>query len=214
MLKTFVVALLFVSTALFAQEKESKHMVMFGNQFTAGWSGSASRADVDSRLGIDNLDIMNGEFNINYAYKIAPQIQIGIDIAAESTTNETKYNAGGKVKSEEDTSSLTLFGIFNFSENIQDSFYFGVGLGRGWSNEETKDTTEVPVEKAKTESNMTLYYLAFGKRFNLEFMGIQNLTYSPGIAYSHFEMSGDLEDQGVNSISNFRIDIMKFDLLF
>lgn len=197
-----------------AQSESPKHMVMFGNSFSAGWSGSASTADVDSDMGIDDYEVTNGNFKINYAYAVAPQVQIGIDFDTERDTSEVKANAGGKIESEDTSTSLLLFALFNFSDNLYESFYLGGGFGKVWVNEETKDSTGGSSTKTESEYDADSVFVTFGKRFNLKSMGISNLTYSPSITYVHNKINGDLEDAGVNSISQFRIDLVKFDLLF
>lgn len=213
MFKMLALLTLVVSLNVVATENP-KHMVIFGNNFSAGWSGSSSSADVDSSLGIDELNIGNGNFKLNYAYTVAPKFQIGIDLDSELDTSETKANAGGKIKSEESASSILLFGIFNFSENLNDSFYLGAGFGKGWFKDETKDSTGGSTTSVESEYDADILFATFGKRFNLKFMGIENLTYSPSILLSKQTIGGDLEDAGVNSITTFQLDIIKFDLLF
>lgn len=209
-----VLCSLFIAANVFAQSESPKHMVMFGNTFSAGWSGSASTADVDSGLGIEDYEVTNGNFKINYAYSVLPQLQIGLDYESEMTTTEVKAEAGGKVKSEERSASLMAFVIFNFTENLYDSFYLGAGIGKEWNEDETKDSTGGSTTKTESEWDANTLFATFGKRFNLKGIGIQNLTYSPSITYIRGEVNGDLEDEGVNSLSQFRIDLVKFDLLF
>lgn len=209
-----VLCSLLLAGNVFAQSETPKHMVMFGNSFSAGWSGSSSTADVDSDLGIDDFNVTNGNFKINYAYTVAPRFQLGVDFESEMSTSEVKMKAGGKVKSEDRSTSLLIFGIYNFSDDLKNAFYFGAGLGKEWNEEEAKDSTGGTTEKSEVEYDADTFFLTFGKRFDLKGMGIENLTYSPGITYLHGKVNGDLEDAGVNSISQFRIDLVKFDLLF
>lgn len=212
MFKLLAVVTVVLSLNAFADE--SKHMVTFGNNVNTGWSGSAASADTDKKLGIDELTIGNGEFSVNYAYRLGSNFQIGAYISNEMSTSEAKYDAGGKIKSEENVFSVYLLGIYNFSDNFEESFYLGVGIGKENHKDETKDTTGGTTDKTESEYDVTGYMVQFGKRFNLKNLGIQNLTYSPGISYHHGTVGGDLEDSGVNSISMFTIDVVKFDLLF
>lgn len=213
MFKMLALLSLVVSLSVVAAENQ-KHMVMFGNDFTAGWSGAAATADVDSSLGIDELNVGEGNFNLNYSYAVAPQFQIGINVESEVNTSETKAKAGGKINSEDSVSTILLFGLFNFSDNLSDSFYLGGGFGKSWIKDETKDTTGGSTTTVESEYDADVLFATFGKRFNLKFMGIENLTYSPSILFSKQSIGGDLEDSGVNSLTVFQIDLIKFDLLF
>ncbi len=211
--------ILFISVCLLISffalaEDYPKHQLMFGNGLGTGWSGSATTAEVDSDLNIKDYDLINGEFNLNYAYTITPRFQLGINIASETETNEVKARSGGKVKTESSDSTLIIFGILNFSDRLNDSFYIGAGLGKGWTEMESKDTTDGSTASSETEYDGDLFYLAFGKRFNLKSLGIENLTYSPSIMYQHAKIGGDAEDAGLESLTQVTIDIIKFDLLF
>lgn len=211
--KMIVLVVALLSLSAFAQDNP-KHQVMFGNTFSVGWSGSGSTAEVDSDLGIKDYDIANGELSLNYAYTIAPQFQLGAHFSNEMDSSETKYAAGGKVESEETSTSLVVFGIFNFSEDLFNSFYLGAGIGKSWSDSTDKDSTGGTTVENDLEYDANIYYLTFGKRFNLESLGIKNLTFSPGISYFHMDINGDAEDAGLESISTVVIDLVKFDLLF
>lgn len=214
MKKILVLMFTLISINVHAQEEQTKHMVMFGNSFNFGWNGSGSTADVDSKLGIKDYLLSEGNFNVNYAYTVAPQFQLGLDVAVQTETEEAKAKAGGKVKSEEMSRSFAVFGVFNFSENLKESFYLGAAVGKMWVDNEVKDTTGGSTSKSETEYDGNLFYIGFGKRFSLKSLGIENLTYSPSISFQHVELSGDLEDAGVNSISTVTLDVVKFDLLF
>lgn len=212
MFKLLVVVTALLSLNVLADE--SKHMVSFGNNITTGWSGSAATADTDSELGIDEFTVGKGEFNFNYAYRIGTNFQIGTSISNETEISEVKADAGGKIKSEDNSFSIYLVGIINFSENFEESWYFLAGIGKENNESETKDTTGGSTTKSEAEYDVTGYVAQIGKRFNLKGLGIQNLTYSPAISYHYGSVGGDLEDSGVNSLSMVTLDVVKFDLLF
>lgn len=212
MFKLLAVVTVVLSLNVFADE--SKHMVTFGNNVNAGWSGSAGSADTDKKMGIDEFTVGKGEFNVNYAYRLGSNFQLGGIIANEVETSEVKADAGGKIKSEDSSFSIYLVGTYNFSENFAESFYLSAGLGKEFNKSETKDTTGGTIDKTETDYDVTGYLIQFGKRFNLENLGIKNLTYSPGIMFHHWTVGGDLEDSGVNSLTQVTLDVVKFDLLF
>ena len=209
-----LIALVVVLFSLTAMADDSKHMVTFGNNVTMGWSGSAATADVDSGLGIKDFTISNGEFAVNYAYRLASRFQLGFYLSNELDEQEVKARAGGKVKSEENHFSVYLLGTYNFSDDLSNAWYISAGIGKEYSKTETTDSTGGTVDKSETDYDVTGYILQVGKRFELKGLGIQNLTYSPSLTIHHGEAGGDLEDGGVNSLTAVTLDLIKFDLLF
>src|SRR5690606_10995262 len=105
--RLLVICSLLISSAVLAEEP--RHMIMFGNDFGTGWSGGAARAKVDSDLGIDKFDLGKGNFAVNYAYRVAPQFQVGLGLSNELETQDLKAKNGNKVKSEKKSSSFTIF---------------------------------------------------------------------------------------------------------
>lgn len=218
MLKSSVVIGLFLLTfSAFAQDEQPRHMVMFGGGFDTKWSGSATKYDIDSKSAAKSFDASKGNFSLNYAYRIAPQFQIGLMVDNEVKKEEVKRKAsqgGGKVVEESKISSLAVFGIFNFSEKMEHSFYLGAAIGLGNIEVKSEDTTNGANDKSDSDSDATLYHVAFGKRFPLTFMGIQNLTYSPNISYQKIVFRGDMKKANILAADTFELNILKFDLLF
>ena len=215
MVKTWIVIVMFVfSVTAMAQETGSKHMVMFGNNFKTEWNGSAGSYDVDSDSGIKDWDVSEGNFSLNYAYRIASRFQLGIHLSANSEKEEAKVRSGGKITAESKSSEVVLFGVLNFSDKLEESFYLGLGLGVANIETESKDSTGGTTDKTDSDSDATIFQVNFGKRIPLTFMGIQNLTYSPSISYTRMKFGGDMEDEDIKSLSSVTLDIVKFDLLF
>lgn len=215
MVKTWIVIVMFVfSVTALAQETGSKHMVMFGNNFSTEWNGSAGSFDLDSDSAIKDYDIGEGNFSLNYAYRIASQFQLGVHLKSKTEKEVAKARAGGKIEDKSSSSEVAVFGIINFSDKLEHAFYLGLALGLGKMKSESKDSTGGSTDKTDSDSDATIFQIAFGKRFPLTFMGIQNLTFSPSISYDRVNYSGDIKDANVNSLSAFTIDVVKFDLLF
>jgi hypothetical protein len=197
-----------------AMADESKHMVTFGNNVSTGWSGSSGTAETDSDMGVDEFNIINGELNLNYGYRIGSRFQIGGYISSETSESEIKADAGGKIKSEDKSFSIYAVVSYNFSDDFSNAFYILGGIGKETHEEEAKDTTGGTTETAESEYDVTGYIFQVGKRFNLKAIGIENLTYSPAVSFHHGNVGGDLEDTGVESLSVVTIEAIKFDLLF
>lgn len=209
----FVAVVIFSSSILAADGKEAKHQVIFGNDLSTSWSGSSSKAKTDDSLGIKDFDLGNGNFSINYAYRVATHLQLGLIYASELDKSEIKRTNGDKIKNEDTSSMIYLFATYNFSENLSESFYLTAMVGKENYEEESKDTGNATTSEVEYDVNVV--GLAFGKRFSLKsLLGIENLTYSPSIMFQRGTVGGDLEDAGVESLTKVTLDIVKFDLLF
>lgn len=209
-MKLFVIACL-LSFSVFGQTESPKHQITLGND-SFGWDGSGLSADTDEALGIKDYTIGEGNFNINYMYTLLPMFQIGGFIRNETETSEIKYKGGGKYK---DETRQTIFGLratLNFKEELKNTFYLTAQLSKQMTKNETKDTSEGTKEELDWDASVIA--LSFGKRFSLEGMGIQNLTYAPQVTVAYGTVGGDLEDAGVNSATQIKIDVVRFDLLF
>lgn len=195
-----------------APTAQSKHMITFGNSLGFNSSSSSASAETDDDLGIKDFDVGAGNISLNYHYSIAPQFQLGVLVQSKSSTSEIKYTAGGKLKSEDNETSVYLIATWNFQEDLANSFYLMAALGKESYEEKERDTSEGT--KTEVDYDINTFGIGFGKRFALTGLGIQNLTYSPSIQYMQGKISGDLEDSGVESLTQLQIDFLKFDLLF
>ena len=200
---------LLLSFNLFSQEY--RHQVVFGNNYSVGLSSSGTSAKTDSDLGIEDFDVVNGELNLNYMYSISDRFQIGGVIFNDSSEVTIKNNTGDETKSESKNSGIYLLANFNFSERLNHSWYIGLGLGREFYEDKSTDTSGTVT---KTEYDVNAFMIYGGRRISLDFMGIENLTYSPMVSIQSGKVGGDLEDSGVESITNVTFDILKLDLLF
>jgi hypothetical protein len=203
--------LLLTSQVVLAQET-TKHMITIGDSMGFNVSGQSGTAETDDELGIKDFNIGSGNISLNYHHTVAPRWQIGIYVSSQSSTSEIKYKAGGKLKNEDSSTAVYIGATYNFQDELSNSFYLSLALGRESYESEEKDTSDGT--ESDTEYDIGATSLVFGKRFDLKGMGIQNLSYSPSIQYVHGKVGGDLEDSGVDSLSQFRIDFVKFDLLF
>ncbi len=208
-MKLLALALL-VSLPVLAQ---TKHQVTLGNSM-AGWSGSSTSFVTDKDKGIKDFEIGSGNINLNYAYSLTPQLQLGAFLKTETGRTEQNNTNGDKFESDESDGAIYLFATFNFSDVLNESFYLSLGFGGTSHKEEFKDTDSGVTTKSEFDYTTRGMFVSFGKRFTLSGMGIQNLTFSPAITIEAGSVSGDLEDSGVERYATGKLDLIKFDLLF
>lgn len=212
-MKLFVFALI-LSFNVFAEGEavsSPKHQITFGND-SFGWDGSSTATDTDKSLGIKDFSLSEGNFNLNYAYQVFPQFQIGAEISSSTEEQEIKYEAGGKYTDEDSTTTFAAFITYNTNEDLNNSFFITASLGKSIVKSETKDTSDG--SKTDSKYDASIISGALGKRFSMQKLGIQNLVYSPKISFVSAKIGGDLEDEGVNSAFQVKIDVLRFDLLF
>lgn len=127
-----------------------------------------------------------------------------------------KNRDGSETKSERETDAYGVFAIHNFSEELKNSFYMGIGLSMFNVEEEvshdfTKAEGKAPIE---TDDNGLNYELTFGKRFALNALNVQQLAYAPQISAFYRTHGKDYDDQGVKEGVGGVIQPIRFDLLF
>ena len=212
-MKRLLLLSLLVSASAFAAT-DTKHQIIFGNDFGTGWNISTSKGDIDSALGLDDYDISQGNLSLNYAFKVWDHLQVGLAVSSQNKTDTQKTVLGRELKTETNVGSLYLFATFNFSDDLEDSFYLTAATGRENYESTTKDDTSNTLQTAKTEYDVSGYVVQLGKRFNLKRFNIQNITYSPSLTFKYGTVSGDLGDKGVDALTTMQFDVIKFDLLF
>lgn len=211
------ISFLIISAPLFAQSELVKHQVTFGSDRTLAVNGTRGKGNVDSSVGTKDFDLTKGNFSVNYAYRFINNIQIGVSLTKYNSMEERKINAsagGGKIKSENNQDALYFFGTYNFQDQLQDSWFVTMAVGRENFKTQVKDTNSPAPSNSKTEYHVSGFNFEVGKRFSLKKYNIENLTYSPSISYKNGNAGGDLEDSGVDSLAQITFDLVKFDLLF
>lgn len=200
----------FLSTSVLAEES-FKHQISFGNDLNSGWSSTASTADTDSSLGIGDFEMLMSNISLTYMHSVTEQLQLGLSYDSERDEADVDYVSSGTRKIREHNVSLYLLISYNFNKDLRNSYFVGAGIGK----ETYKDETDFE-DGSQSETNYDVNgrTLFFGKRFDLDYFGIKNLTYSPMVRWITGEVEGDLEDAGLEEISGATIDFIKFDLLF
>lgn len=191
---------IFSSAALAQQERQ----VSFGANYNVGWGGETTSADTSN--DIDNYDITETDLNLNYLHTVAPRVQLGASFTYANNSTEIDYDTAGNVESTIQSTSLYAIGVYNFADEFKNAYYAGISVGKDFVNQEVGD------EDSDYDVDGMLVFA--GKRMDLEFLGISNLTYAPSLGLAYKSVNGDLEDAGVDSLMSLRWDLIKLDLLF
>lgn len=189
-------------------------MVSFGPG-GLGWNGSAERIHAKKRSPFNQVENFLTEVSLNYAYRISKKVQLGGYY--QSWHQEYKFKSkNGKSSSDLAATLYGIFVLYNFSEEINESYFLGFSTTLFNYEEENSGDFENAENKTPFEiddSGMT-YELTFGKRFALTKWNISHLTYAPQIGIFYRTHGKDFDDQDINEGVGLNIQAIKFDFLF
>lgn len=179
---------LVLSTSASAQ----KHMIEFNaDSFLLG---KMSFINTKNR-GESSQEDKAGFLFLNYAYTIAPQIQLGV----QGNYSKYKYSQGSS-----EGYGLLVGGIFNFSADLNKAFYTSIYMGWDWSHDYDSYNGNVYTEDFLTR-------LSAGKRFPLTFLNLENVTYSPEVSFTNTNATKSSYKQWQQDLS---FKFLQFSVLF
>jgi hypothetical protein len=183
-----LVLVVFFSASALAQ----KHMVEFNaDSFLLGRLSFTSQ----KYRYTDAQEDKSGFLFLNYAYTILPQVQVG------SQVSYNKYSYGQATSEGYD---ILVGGIYNFSSDLNKSFY--TSLYAGWSWNHQFGTGQDIVHEESFISKV-----AFGKRFPLTFLNLENFTYSPEVSFQSMNPTKRADKEWEQ---DFSIKYLQFSVLF
>lgn len=164
------------------QNQEMVPMAAQGMRHMLEFSPETMEAAVLSfdRIKSKGSDADNGtnlNFDMNYAYGIAPNVQVGARF---------HYLSGLSGANPSEGLNIQVGGIYNFDTDFTQSLYASLYLGAGWQQQ---------FGNKGSRDDLRYMTLAVGKRFPLTMFGIKHVTYTPEIAL-----------QTVNSTTNDALD--------
>ncbi len=127
----------------------------------------------------------------NYAYTIAPRVQLGM------RGNYSKFNSSS---SDSEAYGVSVGAIYNFDDKLTEAFYASVYAGFDWYN-------YYGTGNSRTESKMGM--ISLGKRFHLGNIGMATVTYSPEISFKRSEQT----DYTYHN-NNYAIRFLQFSAFF
>lgn len=192
-----------------------RHMITFGTH-GLGWSGDAERLETKSNSSFERVDDLALNLGMNYAYLFSSRIQLGLFF--QNSHDEYKFykRSGGSSTSEIESTNYGMFGLFNFSDELSDAFFIGLGASKfNHEEENAHDFTDAEGKNPfELDDTGETYEIVFGKRFNLKRWKIDHLTFSPQISFYHRTHAKDFNDQNIGDGMGFKLQLIKFDFLF
>ena len=113
--------------------------------------------------GSDATNDSRANLSLNYAYGIAPLLQLG---------GRLNYFSGKSGANDYENFDLSIGATLNTIEDFTDAAYVSLYLGAGFAEEFGPNTRD----------DLRFATLAVGKRFQLNNIGLKHVTYSPEIA--------------------------------
>jgi hypothetical protein len=210
-LLTFVFLLL----SLHSFAGEYKHQLSFGRQ-GLGWGGSYEEMDTESQSPFKEGSHLFNDFALNYAYRVGNCWQIGGFFQSDKNDFEFKRKDEGSTFANVTRIVGGIFGLYNFSEELQQAYYLGAAISYFTLAEENSHNWTEMEGKAPFELDDagTSIELIFGKRFSFDKWEIKHLTYSPSLSLFIRTHSKDFDDQNVGTGKGIALQPVKFDFLF
>ncbi|WPU66265.1 hypothetical protein [Peredibacter starrii] len=137
----------------------------------------------------------NGALYVNVARTVSDHIQFAI----QGNYLHADYSAGFF-----ESYAFLLGGIYNLDTDFRKSYYAGVYAGMGWENN-SLNTPNSHEEKLVGK-------VVVGKRFPLEFLNLENVTYSPELAFTSETATKSSSDEQWSQ--NLAIKFLQFSVFF
>lgn len=213
-MKFFLMLIAILSLPVFA-ENQPWHMISFGRN-GLGWTATAEELDTKSNSNFKSVDYFLSDLAINYAYRLSSRVQLGSFYQNGHSEYSFKTKDGSKTRAEIETNTFGLFSLYNFSNDLNDSWYVGYSFAIANYEEENSEHFEQSEGKGPFELDdiSTTHELIVGKRFSLRGFNVDNLAYSPQLRFFHRNHGKDFDDQHVGSGTGLNIQPIRFDLLF
>ena len=173
------------------------------NAFDLGYSGGLALTNNKAKSG-DDQKVNEFKINLNYAQS-HERLPVGMMIKGVVNIDRTNSDYNNKQTNSNFGVSVGL--LHNYQNNdLKNSFFTGgqVGVARQVIDNGTDD-----------ESGMNLsFYLEAGKRWDLGTYSVANISYAPTIDFKYTRYGGDIRDNFFTRGTDFRINFLKFDILF
>ncbi len=211
---TFIALLALLMVPVYAQSTQPHHLVSVDTD-GLGWSGLNNLFDWDKSKSGNVSDQKSdiGKLKLNYSYILENRLMLGVALAYDKETIETKFANGTKKTDDTLTSTFAVSIGHNFNQDIFNSWWIKAFLGAGQIKNETEDTSATP-SKTTTDMGVSFVSLEFGKRFNFDSWGLKNISYSPSLAVTSSTFSKDAKDIGLRRAGSAQLNLIKFDILF
>jgi hypothetical protein len=143
---------------------------------------------------------------LNYAFAVTNFLQVG-------ALYKNYENTIGGDQSADDQSSTTmgLFVIYNFAHRLTDTNY----LGLKYTTQKFKESDVAEVGDAGDDDDkLDTWSLEFGHRFSLGTLWNMNFNFSPSVELAFAKFAPAESGRDDSSTTEFRLNVIKFDVLF
>jgi hypothetical protein len=199
-MKMIILVLALISSSMALAQTKLVSIDAFDYSYTGGFSFKHNNTAND-----DDEDTTNFKFNLNYAQNWEEYVGLMWKAKAYFNRQSTELDNADTLDSH-----LGIAGgfLYNFDyENIKESMFAAalVGLERS--------AFEKPRVDDKSGFNIFLD-LEAGKRWDLGSYSVVNISYAPSLAFNWKRYGGDLRDDYYKSGYEFKLNFLKFDILF
>lgn len=191
-------------------EKFPRHMVML-NETGLGGFASYEHFSPRSRSIFNKYEIFNGNLEVNYTYSLDNRWQLGAFFVNRSHERDVETNSGLRGKIETDFQILGGVLLYNFSDDLYNSWLTGAAVG--YHNQEEEFDKGIQFILEDDRQAVSFEYIV-GKRFSLKNNGLANISYSPSLSFFVANSTKDYEDDKINFSYGVMLHFLKFDVLF
>ena len=180
-----VLAAVAMSTGAFAQ----KHMV----NFDAGEIVGALRWDSSKEKGSSSTEDKMRGLTLNYAYTLTSYLQVGAKV--------NYFRNSGDGYTQEDY-GFQVGAIYNHGSDIRSAYYASLYTGMDWQN---------AYEAGGSRDEILKTTVAVGKRFPLSFVNLENVVYSPELAWESLNPTKSSSTEWTQSLA---VKFLNFSVFF
>jgi hypothetical protein len=195
--------------------EEPWHMVSFARD---GFGFSASHEDINAKSKSPFKDVIYffSDIGLNYAYRVSSRIQIGAHYQNIHREYRLRSTAGGHSSVDIEEQTVGAFVIYNFSNDLNDSWYTGYGFSVIKYNEENSEVFQTAEGKGPFEldDSSELNEILIGKRFSLRGFHVPNLAFAPQLSVFYKTHAKDFKDNRIGNGTGLNVQPIRFDLLF
>jgi hypothetical protein len=192
-----------------------KHMISFGRD-GLGWSGIREDIKTQEDSSFHSVDYILSDIGLNYAYRLTSRLQLGVFYQGVHSEYEFDSKNSGTQSVQIESNTTGLFFHLNFSDDLNDSWYSGLGFSITSYEEENSKALEEAESKSPFELDdiSNTYELILGKRFSLRGFNVANLAFSPQLKIFRRSHGKDFDDQRIRNGTGLTVQPLRFDLLF
>jgi hypothetical protein len=198
MKKILVAVLALASVSAFANHK---NLVSFDGD-TLSHFAKYAMGDRDRKNSGSEVEYTALDFQVNYAWSVAPQLFVGGILGYSKTEIDSKPVSGATTTTKEAEFNYGVRAIYDLSTDHANAMYVSLSY--------VINSLKYTAPNAKEDTTSTT--VEFGRRYSMfSLLAGPNVTYSPSISYT---MVGEDDGHDTDGGSDIVLNLVKFDVLF